>query len=140
MGCDIHLVLEKKIGTAWVGVDLFNPFRSWIDGSHQYPLTRNRNYRRFAALAGVRGDGPSPRGLPDDLSALALDEVNSWDGDGHSHSYLPISDAALIFAYTEFHPDHAPYEMPWGKHPVWYFFNVDDIDADKYRLIFFFDS
>jgi|SRR5690554_4435721 len=60
-----------------------------------------RNYNLFAILADVRngigfagiktGEGfnpiSKPRGVPKDASDYYLQEVDYWDGDGHSHSY-----------------------------------------------------
>jgi hypothetical protein len=54
---------------------------------YRYPAVHGRNYAFFAALAGVRGDGPEPKGVPDDASELALLEVEGWDAGGHSHSW-----------------------------------------------------
>lgn len=56
MGCDIHVLLERKVGDKWVMVNRL-----------ESPVT-DRNYKRFAALAGVCGDGAVAKGLPDDLS------------------------------------------------------------------------
>lgn len=64
-------------------------------------LYSGRNYNLFAILADVRngrgfagiktGEGfnpiSDPRGVPEDASNTYLDDVNSWNGDGHSHSY-----------------------------------------------------
>lgn len=51
------------------------------------PVFAGRNYDWFALLAGVRGDGPESRGVPDDISDLARIEIDSWGEDGHSHSW-----------------------------------------------------
>lgn len=110
-----------------------------MDGWHS-PVARSRNYERFAQLAGVRGDGPAPRGLPDDMSETAALLVEDWAGDGHSHSWLPMKDAAAVFLATERNPP----EMA-KKYPDSHFFGVDTSGAsgksrDDYRLIFWFDN
>lgn len=57
----------------------------------------SRNYSLFGALAGVRGRGPDPRGVPDDVSVLAAHEIANWDADGHSHSWMTMDEALPIF-------------------------------------------
>jgi hypothetical protein len=66
----------------------------------------DRNYDLFAILADVRngygfagvdtGDGfrpiAMPRGVPEDASQYYKNEVNQWDGDGHSHSYFTLDE------------------------------------------------
>ena len=140
MGCDIHLILEKKIGANWVGVSLFNGFHTRNYPHTVYPIAVDRSYARFSALAGVRGDGPPPRGVPDDISVLAKSIVDEYGNDGHSHSWLPLVDATKIFMATNFRPGFEPDELPWCEWPTNYFFNVDDTEANHHRLVFFFDN
>lgn len=123
MGCDIHALVERKIDDKWVMVDRLKR------------ESRYRNYARFAALAGVRGNGPSPKGLPDDVSDSGMLHANEWGEDGHSHSYLPLKEAASIFLSTETCPTQ--YET---KCPCSAFFDVEDCDADAHRLVFWFDN
>lgn len=55
MGCDIHLVLEKLTPDGkWVGIDTFKSHQCWPDNKWAVPIVRDRNYVRFANLAGVR--------------------------------------------------------------------------------------
>lgn len=99
MGCDIHFVIERKLGDRWVGVysTESTPRLPTIGGRmvddlyDRYPPFKERNYAFFARLAGVRGDGPDPLGLPEDVSDLAHLEFAN-DGDMHSHSYLPYEE------------------------------------------------
>lgn len=55
-----------------------------------------RNYNFFGFLADVRssaGTAPIPRrGLPDGLSKEIKKASDDWSGDGHSHSYLSLSE------------------------------------------------
>lgn len=138
MGCDIHMVVEKKIGERWIGVHAFQRFYTREKRASAIPLACDRNYERFAALAGVRGDGPEARGLPDDLSDLAQLDGGYYLGD-HSFSWLPLRDAANIFAATE-----RGIMSVWAKdYPCEFFFSVTDYretDLDSYRLVFGFDS
>jgi len=133
MGCDIHLFLERKVGNKWVMVkELDSP-------------ADNRNYARFSALAGVRGDGPAPKGLPLDISDSVKLHVDDWEGDGHSHSWETIDKAAKIFLDTESNPDE--YAM---RNPASYFFDLSTkscrccgqeiLSIDNHRIVFFFDN
>lgn len=146
MGCDIHMVLEKRFGEKWVGIDTFvthhrAPYtveKGQMDWST--PVARGRNYMRFARLAGVRGDGPEPRGLPADVSETSKALSDAWDGDGHSHSWLPLKDAARIWVETEREPSEYA-----TKYPESYFFNADVSDGSSeaetdYRVVFWFDN
>lgn len=95
MGCDIHMVVERKWGEKWVGLHAAPFMRTYSRENETAPLTmnfhgwdiKNRNYEFFAKLAGVRGKGPEPRGVPDDASELTLMEVDYYGQDGHSHSW-----------------------------------------------------
>lgn len=137
MGCDIHLILERQTLKGWVATDTFNYHHS-NERTFSFPVARNRNYRRFSALAGVRGDGPQPKGLPDDLSQTAQYVIDQWGDDGHSHSWLPLLEAIKIFLDTNREYSEDPLEEI--KYPHDYFFNIDEEEIDQYRLIFFFDN
>lgn len=121
MGCDIHGWIEKKVGDKYIAINRLK--------------NRSRNYRRFAMLAGVRDyhneSSAKPLGIPDDISESAKYDIEQWDCDGHSHSYLSVKDAAKIFNETSIEPT---------KWPELVFFNVDDEDIDDTRLVFWFDN
>lgn len=55
-----------------------------------------RNYALFAALAGVRGKGPAPRDLPDDVSVVVKKASDMWGCDGHSHSWISLKEFAKL--------------------------------------------
>jgi len=76
MGCDIHVTLEQKEYETWWGL-----------GSNMNP---GRNYGTFAKLAGIRGDGPEPKGLPDNMSWETKEVLE--EGDDHSHSWSTIEE------------------------------------------------
>lgn len=143
MGCDIHLVLERKIGGEWVGLDPFKGHhRAWVqkgDIDWSSPVATSRNYTRFARLAGVRGDGPPPRGVPDDASSLTVYLVKEWGDDGHSHSWIGLKEACVIWAETR--GDSRKDKYP-EEHPASYFFEVEDDpkEFDQFRLVFWFDN
>lgn len=140
MGCDIHLVLEQKHNGRWVGIDTFNGHTDRFTGKYCSPVARERNYDRFAALAGVRGDGPEPLGVPQDASETTRLLVDKWGSDGHSHSWLPITRAAKVWLRTlSGKPD-----VFASKYPCSHFFGIDESSsafvATDYRVIFWFDN
>lgn len=134
MGCDIHMVLERKVNGKWLGLHDF-PY-----GSGRW-RARDRNYERFNAIAGIRGDGPAtPKGLPVDTSDLGRYVVEGWDSDGHSHTWLTLREAVKIFLATQYWPPDAD-EKHAREWPASYFFDIEDEgDVDEYRLIIFFDN
>lgn len=135
MGCDIHLVLEKKFREQWVGVPM-----------ERCPCTRN--YKRFGLLAGVRDEGPDPRGIPEDASALARMEIEDWGVDGHSHSWCTLQEYVQACLASE----HDPEKMldpndERVKNPYYHYFGlyVLKLDGyseqiDDYRVVFWFDN
>lgn len=142
MGCDIHVVLEKRVtmpdgSEKWVCTDTFRGHHSAFKkdpftlSNYSFPVAEIRNYARFAALAGVRGDGPDPRGLPDDASETTqyLADGDDW----HSHSWLPVSEAAEIYKQT------SP-ESLGNFDAADYFFNVYEDEIDQHRIVFWFDN
>jgi hypothetical protein len=116
MGCDIHMSYEIKKDGAWETLDWKAPYIKGTntDGSLNLdydklfddPLYVHRNYDLFAILADVRngrgfagiqtGEGfnpiSEPRGLPEDLSQSIREDSDSWNADGHSHSWLLLSE------------------------------------------------
>src|SRR6266852_2677609 len=129
MGCDIHLVLEKRDHDRglWVGTNNYRSER--MLGSNEYRgVPTHRHYRRFAALAGVRGIGPAPRGVPEDASDLARMEIARWGCDGHSHGWLTLVEAARVWGATSEEPPRA------RECPEWYYFGVED-DQSDYRVV-----
>lgn len=122
MGCDISALIERKVGDKWVMVNRLHG-----------EATR-RNYVRFAALAGVRGDGPAAKGLPDDISESGRLYADEWEGDAHSHSFLGAEEAARIFLATAHEPDNYA-----KNYPCSYFFEIER-EEDNHRLVFWFDN
>ena len=117
MGADIHFTIEHRDphdGLGWVGVfwsDAPHSPRSYnaeylhsgnvtispeehhrrMDrGVHPFGRLGRRDYKFFARLAGVRGDGPESNGVPSDASALTQRCVMRWEGDGHSHVHMTL--------------------------------------------------
>lgn len=99
MGCDIHLVVQKRIDSnaPWTCVqkvitdeyeDSKTTLESWYD---------TRNYTVFAILANVRNGGrfkfiSDPRGIPEDMKGQVDDRdsyLGFWLGE-HSHSFVSL--------------------------------------------------
>lgn len=135
MGTDIHIVVEEQVGEHWIAVYVLRPHFS-DEGKEVWPSALARNYRRFAKLAGVRGEGPSPRGLPTDASATVIHLVD----DGHSRSWLPLTEAAEIFVETE--RAEVDWNALYAQDPWAYYFDVCALPAerDRFRLVFWFCS
>jgi hypothetical protein len=126
MGCDIHGWVEKKHNGKWVAVKELKD--------------RDRNYERFAMLAGVRGVGPSPLGIPTDVSDTAKYDIDKWGTDGHSHSYLPLEEAFKKFkASIFFAAKNKDYYSEWDAFGV-EIEGIKNESWDDYRLVFWFDN
>lgn len=105
MGCDIHIVVEKKTGNQWKRVaDKFGP-------KHPYSYIKDasfdknswslpRSYSLFAMLAGVRNDDvkpiSEPKGFPKDASAFSSKEFKKWAEDAHTPSYLTLKEILAV--------------------------------------------
>lgn len=107
MGADIHIYAERRLKDgSWSylrGYDAHNR-RTYDDkpekqsyGNLLFSRARSRDYGFFADLAGVRGPGPAPKGLPDDVSPLVAEESELYGGDGHSHSWYSAKEFVPIF-------------------------------------------
>jgi len=152
MGCDIHLVLERKTEDyGWVGlhdfvgvtVDHSDKVKELAAKEQVYISSyagwrvRNRNYALFGALAGVRHDGPEPRGVPEDASPLAKVILDGWNADGHSHTWYMLDEALPIFA-AHVCPERL---LEQGREFISNeLFDVDHGELANYRLIIFFDN
>lgn len=166
MGCDIHIVLERKVKDQWVGLHNYNapepealdvfviegkgkpPMRSWI----RFKIME-RNYRLFGELAGVRTDGTlgnEPRGLPSDASQLTTAMSDEWGADGHSHSYLSLPEfIAAYAAATDQTPMLVEHRLnPTDETKKWFLatatfvtgVDIYDDNYDEYRICFWFDN
>ena len=94
MGCDIHDFVEIKLNGKWEMVgEIFETCDSKRLSVHPYD---GRNYTLFGILAGVRNKDmipiSEPKGSPNDASQGFLDELEQWQYDGHSLSYLTLQE------------------------------------------------
>lgn len=143
MGCDIHLFREKKVNNSWECLEPYEIVDEYEDRK-EYPEIDNphlrRNYALFGFLANVRQNIPegfNPRGLPADVSPLVNGDSASWDSDGHSHSWLSLSEiknklTEFLIAPTEF----SPHYVPDLQHIV----SLFPDDSSEYRIVFWFDN
>lgn len=154
MSCDIHMVLEKQhTDGRWVGVNDFphlNEKAFEFGGAPPIRIfwhARNRNYSLFARLAGVRGEGPSPKGEPDGISDLARMRLDEWDGDAHSVTWYPLKEALTIF--NNIHEDERKVDIVTDQllgtkqnDSAAYWFGLDkyELQEAEYRLVIWFDN
>ena len=161
MGADIHMYAEKRLRNGeWATVNTFAPVAKQAVGlpaENTYDWlfydVEARNYKLFAKLAGVRGDGPAPKGMPDDASPLFKEYAASWASDGHSHSYCTARHFITCYLDTLNPTDqlvktYAAWVLDRGANSATLAFLdtycsirvSEDDDADAYRFVFFFDN
>lgn len=136
MGTDIHMFAEVRSDGRWKKVGWV--FDDGDGGMTDHPYD-GRNYRLFAALAGVRnGYGEAvtpistPRGLPADVSPEVQSESHD---DDYSHSWLLLSEL-LAYDWNQvvepFIVDHS-----WAR-------TLEALrrrgGPDDVRIVFWFDS
>lgn len=165
MGCDIHPILERRWKdertgkTKWVGIKEYGYTYAdvWIGGKEiakNYLVrdrAKERNYELFAKLAGVRGEGPDPRGMPDDISDMGRMLMDQWGGDGHSHSWCTAEEWCK--AALESEHDQANMHLgdrdndPRIRDPYGYYLGIEIYDPEEagpqagdYRIVFCFDN
>lgn len=146
VGCDIHYIIEKQHKDTWVGIQSSDYSFQFTQNRAEYDPLRNRNYAFFAAIAGVRGAGPEPLGLPLYPSDLTRYVEAVWGADGHSWSYMPFRE--FLWKWTQFNlKEEAVAEAArnklegkdWLVHifpQLW----LSDDELDQYRVVFFFDN
>jgi hypothetical protein len=167
MGADIHMYLEKKLPTGeWATVQTFEhtyrqAFGLTKEGATTYSNMMfwqlgGRFYRLFAKLAGVRGEGPEPKGIPPDASPLYRWYAGEWSGDGHSHSWCSAQEFVTKYieaieeqdGESEIQKMYVTHVLERGTNvavlqfvEVYGGVNVREEDkADDYRFCFFFDN
>jgi hypothetical protein len=148
MGCDIHVVVQRRDGDRWSVVDppaeLTRTYETW-----SFPVFEDRNYGLFGVLAGVRDPNVAPiaepRGLPDDAGVM-------FDGDGYpeingkwlgQHSFSWVSATELV-GYDWSKPSrYSPGETLFddtgvGRWLPWLLSLADD--PAEVRVVFGFDN
>ena len=98
MGADIHLYPEYRVdGGAWQSHPdiVVETEEAGTPDEYVYVYYNEgigRNYSLFADMAGVRGHGPAPKGIPADVSPIVKLAIDRWEADGHSHSYMSLNE------------------------------------------------
>lgn len=150
MGCDIHMTLERKIGDTWHCI-WDGDVRPRVHANNEWesPVVLGRNYRFFGRLAGVRDEGPDPKGVPDDVSFVTQFMLDSWEQDAHSHSWDMLED------FCRKHRAESTEEEAVGlvkdrllgtdseasKHAEWLFgLYFDEVSMNEYRVVYWFDN
>ena len=139
----LSILEDNNLEPRWVSADKWS-FENEYDDEDPYwdceVYYRDRNYKLFEILAGVRGDEDNaislPRGIPRDASFGYKTMVKQWSSDGHSHSYYTLTELL---------------EIDWDKYDNVYS-NFDSIknslermksidsNTDNVRAVFFFDN
>lgn len=172
MGADIHFTIEHRDpsdGLGWVGVfysgasyspDMYNKsylhdtdikasseeyYRRLDYGVHPLGRLGRRDYDFFARLAGVRGDGPEPNGVPPDASALTQRYISRWRDDGHSHAHMTLREFVKRKIITDVTiADAAKSKLQGGDPIAEYLGDCIDDDGitldDNTRVIAWFDN
>ena len=86
MGCDIHGYMETKHDYS---------DKPWWNKELEIP--DDRDYDFFGILANVRNYANAkpisePKGTPFDVSDEVKEEIQRWNSDGHSHSYVTLKE------------------------------------------------
>lgn len=106
MGCDIHFNIERHCDTyGWIGIySTESDLNFGRERGNYNPLT-GRDYDFFGKVAGVRTEGPDPKGLPDDASDMSRFARERWGMDGHSWTHLTLLEFLSIYVLHNFTAD-----------------------------------
>ena len=131
MGADIHTMLEKEINGEWVLVHV----------PHWNEAGERRNYDRFAKLAGVRGDGPVPKGTPSDISKGTQYRLSKWGSYAHNISYDTL--VRFLDVCKETDRDDVFYDDTWKysdfcEHYLGMGLGKEEC-VDDFRVVYWFD-
>lgn len=142
MGCDIHAFIERRQKTT-----IAHNVLRWEFVMSDRNLDSDwggRNYARFARLAGVRGEGPAAKGLPEGLSDPVKSNYEEWGSDAHNESWTEFWEALTIWIETD-------YEVQYGSGPhrlagvapevqSWQMFGHVPEPGYDYRIVYWFDN
>lgn len=138
MGTDIHVAIERRVGTKLNhGVDV----DQWRFVS---PLKVDRNYILFGILAGVREHNitpiSAPRGMPTDVDPMSTsdpDEVDCDFGD-YGYSWLTLAELRSYDWETMLPGYRVPARSLCAEFHAWMM--TQDGPPDDLRIVFGFDS
>lgn len=135
MGCDIHMVLErrKKGATKWIGVYVTDA----LPGDRI--KIASRDYHFFAEVASVRGTtslGNYAHFLPEDVSDLAWQQFQESPTDYHHASHLTVP--KFLEAYRKSRP---PKDDEQPEFDAYRLLGIDAWPEDyEFRVVFWFDN
>lgn len=132
MGCDIHIVLERRRrpGEPWVGLYATDK----LPGGH--PEIARRDYDFFGAVARVRrqpeGFSNYPQNVPEDVSQLAWQLYMRSPTDHHSASHMTAAEFCAIHHKVN----------PQASREEWAASDLLGVDGDdgEHRVVFWFDN
>lgn len=145
MGCDIHVMLEKRYkyqtSDGWVSIN-------------QEPFNTGRAYQFFAKLASVRGESDNlPKGIPEDACLRTHYAVDQWGVDGHSHSWMTAEEFLPLYVRYSLDPKEIAEvvgkRVEGGAASSFFYkllerfgYDVDDEEAyiEDFRFVFWFDN
>jgi hypothetical protein len=144
MGCDIHIVLERKMvgRSQWIGVYSTDEAYSIV---RRNMVAARRDYSFFAEVAGVRGEskGPKlyPRNLPEDMSDLTREQFWRAPTDYHSASHAtPKEFADRWLAANTSIPEQFRQKDVRTDNAVYDLLGIDGDERFEYRVVFWFDN
>lgn len=142
MGCDIYMHIEVKYKGRW---------------EHYSQPDIDRDYDLFSRMANVRNEAKGhpdhiepisqPRGVPDDVSAIAAIDLRIWDCDAHSASWLTWQELGDLESWLM---DRYRNSNVGQRYPFGFLFqngfdadNMEDLkkeDIEDARAVFWFDN
>jgi hypothetical protein len=134
MGCDIHLVIERrrKPIEPWVGI-----YSSDLAPGSRIVIAQ-RDYDFFAEVANVRGKTTDyknyPRNVPEDISPLAWQQYMRAPTDHHSASHMTAGDFCAVHHKinpTKSREDFMLYDLLGIS---------SNDDGHEFRVVFWFDN
>ena len=128
MGCDIHTVIEERVGGKWIGVVA-------SDRMQKRPIYAQRDYEFFGAVASVRERGDKyPVGFPYDVSDLSWYLFSKVPTDYHSASHMSVEEFCAI--HHRVNPEASRTE--YAVHDLMGLWGADD--GAEFRVVFWFDN
>lgn len=136
MGCDIHIVVERRKSKSakWVGLYATN-----YHPAARIPIAQ-RDYAFFTEIAAVRGRTTTsryPQNVPEDISELAWIEYMAAPTDHHSASHMSLVEFCAI--WLRVHPNAQGVRPEYPAHDLFGVYPDDDEEYD-YRVVFWFDN
>lgn len=145
MGCNIHLLIEKKNKNGcWENVTLYEKLN---DTSFEVVELWERDYIFYSLIANVRNYDDlkfisKPRGLPNDISELNLNLLTNIDY--HSHSYNTLLELTNFARDIQDNPFLSNSFNKWFQTILDYIkikeIYISDYNLLNYRIVYAFDN